>query len=124
MPRRRSAVAQLSTLGGFTFMSIFRFKSDSRECQIPPEALSDPKRREVLRAWIANGSLHASLFIPDEWPEPAHWGVVLSDVMRHVADAYQKQHGIAPGETIRQIQEQIGISLDSQTRDVSGDFIE
>jgi len=98
--------------------------SDSRECQIPPEALTDPKRRELLRAWVANGSLHCSLSIPDDWPEPAHWGVVLSDVMRHVADAYQKRDGIEFGETIRQIQEQIAVLLDSQTRDVSGDIVE
>ena len=98
--------------------------SDSRECQIPPEALTDSNRRELLRAWVANGSLHCSLCIPDDWPEPEHWGVVLSDVMRHVADAYQKQHGIEFGETIRQIQEQIAVQLDSQTRDVGGDFVE
>ena len=98
--------------------------SDSKECHIPPEVLTDPNRRELLRAWFANGSLHATLFIPDEWPEPSHWGVVLSDVMRHVADAYQKQHSIQFGETIRQIQERIAVELDSKTRDVSGDFTE
>ena len=98
--------------------------SDSRECQIPPEALTDPNRRELLRAWVANGELHASLFIPDDWPEPGHWGVVLSDVMRHVADAYRKERGIAVGETICQIQEQIVIELDSKTRGVSGDFVD
>ncbi|SRR5579862_2123443 len=98
--------------------------SDSKECQIPPEALTDPKRRELLRAWVANGSLHVSLFIPDAWPEPRRWGVVLSDVMRHIADAYRKQHGIEVGETIRQIQERIVAELDSKTRGVSGDFVE
>ncbi len=98
--------------------------SDSKECTIPPEVFSDPNRIEVLRAWVANGSLHASLKIPDDWPEPYHWGVVLSDVMRHLADAYKRHHGIEVGETVRQIQEEIAVQLDSQTRDVSGDFIE
>jgi uncharacterized protein DUF5076 len=98
--------------------------SDSRECHIPPEALTDPNRRELLRAWVAHGSLHASFFIPDDWREPAHWGVLLSDVMRHLADAYQKQHGIEFGETIQTIQKEIAVQLDSQTRRVSGDFAE
>ena len=97
---------------------------NSRECQIPPEALSDPNRREVLRAWIAHQGLHASLWIPDEWPEPAHWGVVLSDVMRHVADAYHKSYGIAPGEAIRQIRAAIDTGLASGTRGTSGDYVD
>ncbi len=84
---------------------------DARECNIPLEVFSDPNRREILRAWVAHQELHVSLWIPDDWPEPAHWGVALSDVMRHLADAYQKSHGIPPNETIRQIQSAVSSEL-------------
>jgi hypothetical protein len=97
---------------------------DTRECIIPPEVFSDPKRREILRAWVANQGLHASIWIPDDWAKPANWGIALTDIMRHLADAYQKSHGIAPEETIRQIRETIAAELASPTSDTSGDFVE
>ena len=41
-----------------------------------------------------------------------------------VAAFYQKQHGIAPEETIRQIREMIDTEFASPTSDVTGDFVE
>ncbi len=66
----------------------------NRECIIPKEALDDPKSRELLRAWVAHQALHVSLFIPDEWEDPGHWGVALADVIRHLADAYHQSQGV------------------------------
>jgi hypothetical protein len=98
---------------------------DTKECIIPPEALTDPKRRELLRAWVAHQNLHVSIFIPDDWgAKPAHWGIAFTDIIRHLADAYQKQHGIAPEETIRQIREMIDTEFASPTSGVTGDFVE
>jgi hypothetical protein len=97
---------------------------DSRECDIPPEVFSDPNRREVLRAWVANGSLHASIWIPDDWPDPANWGIALTDIMRHLADAYHKSSGIAHEEAIRRIRAAISAELESPTSDATGDFLQ
>ncbi len=79
---------------------MFNFTRKKNECAIPPEAITDPNGTEVLRAWVANEGLHVSLWIPDAWDDPGHWGVALTDVMRHLADAYQKSHGVAPQVTI------------------------
>src|SRR5438067_9244453 len=83
--------------------SHFNVMSKKDECIIPEEALTDPKSREILRAWVANEALHVSLFIPDEWEDPGHWGVALADVTRHLADAYHKSQGVNPKQTIQRI---------------------
>lgn len=97
---------------------------DSNECVIPATALEDPNRREILRAWVANKSLHVSLNIPNDWKDPFCWGIALTDVMRHLSDAYQKAHGISHEETIRRIQDGISAELSSPTSEATGDFVE
>ncbi len=94
------------------------------ECVIPQEALADPNSREVLRAWVANQGLHVSLWIPDAWDDPGHWGIALTDVMRHLADAYQQSQGADPKVTIARIQEMIAAELSSPTDTPTGGFVE
>ena len=103
---------------------MFNFSRKKNECVIPPEALTDPNCREILRAWVAHQDLHVSLWIPDEWEDPGHWGVALTDVMRHLADAYQKSQGVAPQVTIARIREMIAAELSSPTDTPTGDFVE
>ena len=103
---------------------MFNFTRKKNECVIPPEALTDPNSREVLRAWVANEGLHISLWIPEAWDDPGHWGVALTDVMRHLADAYQKSQGVAPQATIARIQEMIAAELSSPTDTPTGGFVE
>jgi len=58
------------------------------ELVIPPSARSDKNAREVVRAWTAHGGLHCSLNV-DNWGEGERtvWGILLTDVVRHVANA-------------------------------------
>jgi Domain of unknown function (DUF5076) len=98
--------------------------SKKHECLIPAEALVDPKSREILRAWVANEALHVSLFIPDAWEDPGHWGVALADVTRHLADAYHKSQGADPKQTIQRIQEMIVAELAEPTDNLTGGFVE
>jgi len=98
--------------------------SKKNECAIPPEALSDPNSGEVLRAWIANEGLHVSLRIPDEWEDPGHWGIVVCDLMRHLADACQKSQAVDPKLTIQRIQEMIAAEFASPTDTPTGGFVE
>ncbi len=98
--------------------------SDKDECMIPEDARTDPDSRELLRAWVANAGLHVSLFIPDEWEDPGHWGVALADVTRHLADAYNKSRGIDPKDTVKRIQAMIAAELSTERDDLSGGFVE
>jgi hypothetical protein len=56
----------------------------------PPAAVDDAKSFEIARLWVASEAQHVALRT-DVWPDPAAWGIVLADLARHVAVAYQRQ---------------------------------
>ena len=58
----------------------------------PQTAIDDPKAQEILRAWVAHGKLHLA-FSPKTWDDPAGWGIMAVDLMRHVARAYEAETG-------------------------------
>jgi hypothetical protein len=93
----------------------------SGELLIPPEAHGDARAVEVLRAWIVNGGLHCSLK-PSIWPEPGNWGILLADVARHVADAFQRESGQSPIESLERIRLAFQAELDSPTDKPAGAF--
>jgi hypothetical protein len=68
------------------------------ELPAPPDAAGDPEAVELLRAWIVGQTLQCSLQ-PDVFPDPAAWGAVLADVIRHVARAIQEQEGKPAAQT-------------------------
>ena len=96
-----------------------------KELLIPPTAQTDPNSMEVVRAWIANGGLHCSLN-PLIWPEKEAigWGILTSDIIRHVADALHRERGFDKKATIEQIREVLNKELDTPTADASGDFVQ
>ncbi len=96
-----------------------------RELTIPPDAQTAADATEIIRAWIANKGLHCSL-LTDTWgdDEAIFWGILLSDVARHVASAIQKTHGTAPQQTLEIIREHFNSELDSPTAEVGGSFVE
>jgi hypothetical protein len=94
------------------------------ELLIPPSAQSDPKSAEIIRAWIANGGLHCSLN-PLIWPgnESVGWGILMSDVIRHVADALHVESGLDKAETIEKIRKVLNDELRSPTAETEGNFV-
>jgi len=72
------------------------------ELPVPPLANADPKAREIVRVWGAFGKQHVSI-ATGLWPDPAAWGIMLVDLARHVAQAYQQTDGIPPDETLARI---------------------
>ncbi len=96
---------------------------DPREIPIPPRALEDPDSRELVRAWVANGALHVSLNVGnwgDGDDEAIGWGVLLSDIARHVADALDQQDLADPVEVRARIREVFNKEMDSPTADTNG----
>ena len=54
---------------------------------------------EVLRVWAQqDGQLVVTL--TPSWDEPGAWGLVLADIARHVARAYQQSKGTSEQETL------------------------
>lgn len=97
----------------------------SRELLIPPSAKSDAKACELVRAWVAHKGLHCSLNV-DAWPAdqaPVAWGILLSDIARHVADAFQTNLGLNKQETIAKMKDVFASELDDPTGETEGHFV-
>ena len=95
------------------------------ELGLPPSVRSDPKAAELIRAWAAHGGLHCSLN-PEAWPDDKAeigWGILLSDVARHIADAYQRTKGWDKEHTITEIRKVFNAELDAPTAEASGNFV-
>jgi Domain of unknown function (DUF5076) len=90
-------------------------KKDSRKNQltIPPAAANDPKAFELVRAWVAQGDLHVSLQMGG-WDDPTAWGVVLADLVRHVARFYAEQKQLPPEQTIQRVRDAMDGELDGE----------
>jgi hypothetical protein len=48
---------------------------------------------ELLRVWAASGKQHVSL-ATGAWPDPASWGIMLVDLAKHIANAYEQTRGM------------------------------
>lgn len=97
---------------------------DEKELPIPPVAKADEKAREMLRAWIANNGLHCSLNVGIwEKDEAVGWGILLSDVTRHFADALQKTKGKNKAQTIEEVRRVFNDELNSPTAETRGGFV-
>jgi hypothetical protein len=95
------------------------------EISPPPGAYEDAKSHELLRAWVANGGLHCSLDV-GAWDDEnvlIGWGILLSDVARHVADALAKG-GKNREMCLREMQKVFNDELDAPTAETSGSFVE
>jgi len=93
------------------------------ELPIPPSARSDKRAQELVRAWAAHGGLHCSLNV-DAWGdrELIAWGILLTDVARHVANALHEIKGLDKAATIAEIRRVFNAELDSPTADPYGRF--
>ena len=96
-----------------------------RAIQIPPGAMTDPESREMIRAWVAHQGLHCSLNL-GAWGEneTIGWGILLSDVARHVADALFKEKRIPQAATLAEIRRVFDDELDTPSAETSGEFVQ
>ena len=94
-----------------------------KELTIPKTALNDPNATEILRVWIANQQQHVSV-ITGIGDNPFAWGMMLSDLARHVANAYQQQDGLDFQETLTRIKSGFEAEMESPTDTPSGEIID
>src|SRR5688572_24543595 len=94
-----------------------------RALLIPPAAAQDASSQEMVRAWIADGGLHCSINVGAFGEnELIGWGILLSDIARHVGDALQQQSGVDSQDVIRAIQSTFNAELQSPTGSTQGAF--
>ena len=63
--------------------------SEANALEIPATVKGDPKAIEIARIWAAHGQQHVHLR-SGVWEDPGTWGVMLVDLARHVANAYEQ----------------------------------
>ena len=70
---------------------------------VPPMADSNSAAIEVLRVWAASGAPQ-QLTLRTTWNDPGAWGLLLVDVARHAAQAYEAE-GRDPADVLARIRE-------------------
>ena len=93
---------------------------------IPPAAQRDENSIQMISGWIAEKGLHCSLNI-GMWEaqgkdEPSAWGIMLADVVRHVANGLSDKNGSDRNELALQIVESLWVEFKDPTSDTSGGF--
>ena len=89
------------------------------ELPIPPRVFPDPDAAEVVRIWTAHGKQYVSL-ATNVWDDPAAWGIMLVDLARHVARAYQQTTGSDHAVSLSRIREVFDAEWDFPTDEPTG----
>jgi hypothetical protein len=90
-----------------------------KELLIPDAAKKDPNGFEILRVWIASKGAQVALR-SDVWPDPAAWGILLTDLAKHVANSYEQSDGLDRIKTLKRIKDGPDAEFASATDRPSG----
>ncbi|HEV8379886.1 MAG TPA: DUF5076 domain-containing protein [Tepidisphaeraceae bacterium] len=74
-----------------------------RELPIPRPIANELKAVELARIWaVSGGGQHVTLSTAI-MPDPAAWGILLVNLAKHVANAYQQTKGIDSNQTLTRL---------------------
>jgi hypothetical protein len=71
------------------------------ELPIPESVIAASKKAELARIWLADGDQVVTLS-PRLWDDPGSWGLMLVDLAKHVALAYEAK-GLNSTEALARI---------------------
>ena len=84
----------------------------------PPNTIHNATRAmEIARIWLVDCGQHVRLS-GDLWDDPAAWGMMLVDLAKHVANAYE-QNGKDKEEVLKRIVDGFNAEICSSTDDPS-----
>jgi hypothetical protein len=69
---------------------------------VPPDPLNDAKAFELVRVWSSRDSQYYVLNVAP-YPDPAVWGILALDLIKHAARAYQHHDGRDKEDTYKRI---------------------
>lgn len=96
------------------------------ELTIPPAALRS-RSQEVIRLWLAEKKIHCVLrigFWEDGGSDERYaWGVVLADMIHHIANAHADRYGHDKQETIDKVRAAFEAEMDHPTSVRLGEFV-
>jgi hypothetical protein len=97
-----------------------------RTLVIPPAAQRDDNAIQMISAWIAEKGMHCTLNVgmweAEGHNEPRAWGILLADVIRHVANAIEEKSGVSAFETAQSIVESLETEFGDPTSPATGGF--
>jgi hypothetical protein len=82
------------------------------ELPTPPDAVNDPEATELLRAWVIDQALHCTVNT-GAFEDPATWGVLIADLIQHLADALKEQEGRDVAATLQSIRAALDAELNA-----------
>lgn len=94
-------------------------KDHARQLPIPGPAAKDAAALEMLRVWAAGGKQHVSI-ATGLWEDPASWGIMLVDLAKHVANAYEQSEGMDRLAVLKRIRAGFDAEWGSPTNKPSG----
>ena len=90
----------------------------------PPAAAKAQNAVELIRAWSVDNGLQCSLNVGVFGEnENIVWGILLSDIARHVADAIEKEKGAPAEQTLAQICSSFNHEMRTPTAETKGRFV-
>jgi hypothetical protein len=95
--------------------------AQSDQLRVPESARTDAKSFELLRVWIAHQDQHISLRV-GVWKEPEAWGMMLADLARHIAAAFEQSEKRDPEEMLTRIKAGFEAEMASPTEEVHGEL--
>jgi len=91
---------------------------------LPDGIETDPNAKELLRLWAANKKLNVSInvgcFTNNGKDEATAWGIVLSDLTRHVGRALSQQYQANEEQVIAKVRDVYLRELRSPTSGIQG----
>ena len=94
--------------------------AQSDQLRVPDPARTDPKSFELLRVWVAHQDQHISLRV-GVWEDPTAWGVMLADLARHIANAFEKVENRDPVKVLERIRAGFEAEIESPADPVLGE---
>ena len=93
--------------------------TQSKQLPIPGAAANDARAIELLRVWVAGGKQHVSL-ASSVWRDPASWGIMLVDLAKHIANAYEQSEGMPYADVLQRVKEGFDAEWGTPTDEPSG----
>jgi hypothetical protein len=94
-----------------------------RELPIPRPLTNEAKAFELARIWgVAGGGQYVSLTTA-VIADPAAWGILLVNLAKHAANAYQQTKGLDPNQTLARIKAAFDAEWTNPTDKPTGEVI-
>ena len=90
-----------------------------QELPIPKAVANEERSIELVRVWAAGGKQHISV-ATSLWEDPATWGIMLVDLAKLIANAYQETAGMDRSAALASIKKGFDIEWGSPTDEPTG----